>query len=562
MATPIGGQQFSIDSSMDVPADGFNTAVVGSAMFIAAVEGDIIEISAGYDDAGTPVTVQHILGKVDEWQLNLTPEGQIVGRLVGRDKISELLDRQFKKLYLRTSPVPITPLGQIPLPPPPQLADVPYAVGTFLASEIAREIVTAAGLDLTWQCRDYEMLEDFDATGNSMDLIRRLVAPWSQVDRFKVDVFAQGNTIICRDRIATPTADYTFSILDSRLKSLSIRKRRTVKYKKVTLLGKLVPPGLFLGAVIYSPTNVTRTRSVQTFAPSGILLETVVTVELVRMPDNIPLEKTETTYKGDVGGTILKEEKVVTTYEDSIYTESGAVNQPRPLFEFVAHHGIHKKDPNKIFRVIRREERSWGYDTLDFLSVTTTKVFEFNPSIGTERQTQEIVATVRDLDHLRSEQVTSTYEVTTTGSLFLKTVATQIGAGLRPGGRRPPRTAGAAGTGGGEPLELEQTISTDVNAFDAQFSNRSMEQEDLDFIMDQFESASGNYEYELRMDLLAMPWIRKGNYLQLTGLLAEDGVTPIPLSPALVFEQRLNFDESNARAQMVTTLRCVFWSTT
>jgi hypothetical protein len=68
---------------------------------------------------------------------------------------------------------------------------IPYAVGAFRASEIAREIVESCGLSLSWECRDYTLLEDFDASGRCVDLLHRLIEPWCQVERFRADVRAE-----------------------------------------------------------------------------------------------------------------------------------------------------------------------------------------------------------------------------------------------------------------------------------------------------------------------------------------------------------------------------------
>lgn len=571
MSTPIGARRFSIDASMDIPADGFSAETDGSATFREAAEGDTIELSAGYDDAGTPVVVEQITGLVNEWQLNVGTN--VMSSVVsGRDKIGELLDRPFRKIFLRA------PLGGQPLrilgiavePPPPVVEpDVPFAIGTFLASEIAREIITAAGLTLAWQCRDYELLTNFDASGRSLDLLRQLVDPWSQTERFKVDIFAQGNVIICRDRVASPTADYSFSVLDARILGLSVRKRQLLKFGTVKLLGKLVPPGLFLGAVGFSSSEEEETQTVKTFDQAGRVITTVVTVTTFRQPDHVPIRKIATTF--DAGGIITQLQTTDYVWEDAIYNESGAINQPRQLLEFTKRESVLEEDPGKLFRETFREEKSWGYDDLQFLAIETTKKFEFvsqglasNGALqGSLDQTEQIVETLRDLDHLQVERVRDVYERSaTTGSLFLKTSDTTISAGLRPGGIRPPRTAGSAPNAGGVPLELEQEISTDVRAVDVTFSNPNMDEDDLTFIMSHFQQSSGIYEYELSLELASMPWVRKGHILHITGLLAEDGTTPILLDPALIFDQRLSFDESSNAPRMVSSIRAVFWKAT
>jgi len=94
------------------------------------------------------------------------------------------------------------------------------------------------------------------------------------------------------------------------------------------------------------------------------------------------------------------------------------------------------------------------------------------------------------------------------------------------------------------------------------YANPHLTAEDLVYISDQFEAASGLWEYELDLTYVAMPWIRKGNVLQITELKAEDGVTEISLPPALITGQTLTFTEASDQPEMVSRLRAVFWSAT
>jgi len=44
------------------------------------------------------------------------------------------------------------------------------------------------------------------------------------------------------------------------------------------------------------------------------------------------------------------------------------------------------------------------------------------------------------------------------------------------------------------------------------------------------------WKYEVQITAPSIPWLREGSVIRLTGLLAEDGVTPIPLPPMLVYD--------------------------
>lgn len=559
----IGARRFDIDSSLDLPADGFTTETDNSALFRAAAEGDRIVLSAGFRDPAAPLdppqTVRSIDGIVDEWELEVTEGSVRTVSLRGRDKVAELLDRQFFKLYLKEQPE----IGQEP--------DVEFAVGAFEASKIAREIVEAAGLTLAWQCRDYVMLEDFQASGRSFDTIRRLVAPWSQVPQFKVDIFVQGTTLFCRERAPlTPTPNFTFDVKDARIRRLTIRKRQSVKFAKVTLSGKLAPVGLGQeqgvgGAIILFSGEVEEVEEHLTFTPSGDIKEKVVSVKVIRIPDRIELSFIKQTFQ-PAGGVIqlekTAEERVTKEYEESRYTSSGPSNRPRQLRECRQEFGIDPDDVTKTFQQLKEVNKAWGYNNVGFQNIETQSFSELKE--GTFQETSRIIMTQREVEQLKTELVREEYSVDGNEVILVK-IDTIIQAGLRPAGPRPPFSISSGGFNPDpnqvplEQIQLEETISADPKALDNRFSNRNMEADDLEFIMDQFRRASGNFEYEILLDFLHMPFLQKGSILQLTGLLAEDGVTPITMDPALVIETRLSYDESTETPSMLSTLRALFW---
>lgn len=553
----IGAREFSIDSTMDVPADGYRATAVSSDVFIDASEADEITLEAGLrdpSDPGAPAqTVRHLEGNVDEWELTVTPR-EITTRIRGRDKIFELLDRQFTKLYLIETPEE----GEEP--------STDFVVGTFLASEIARDVIEAAGLTLSWQCRDYILLEDFQATGRAFDILSQLVNPWSQTEQFKVDIFVQGLTIFCRERNESPAADYVFTAKDARILSMTIRKRFVRKCGKVTLLGKLEPRGLetitpFLGAIIHSGSEVTESKTQKTFDAAGDPDTTIIITRTFRMPDRILLRYTKTVFKAVGTGIELTNDEVTNNeWEDSRYTGSGPSNRPRQKSSTKVVSSILKDDPAKTFQENEREEKAFGYDELGFQDITTTRKFKRASPTEDVEESQRVVKTIEEVEDLKTEQTTFTFDVDG-NDLTLRRIDSQTGAGLKAAGPRPGGTiGGAAGTDNipQDQIKLEETISTDPKAITKRFSNRNMTAADLEFIMDLFRRSSGKAEYELIINYVSMPWLRKGNILQITGLLSETGV-PILLDPALVVEQRLRFTESGRTPQMVSTIRALFW---
>mgnify|MGYP007001734218 FL=1 len=562
MAT-IDGKAFTLESTLDLAADAFTVDVPGTAEYRNASDTDVVTLRAGFTDPsdGQQYQVGHMVGPAKEYALAVTTNA-ITCTVSGRDYMADVIGRTFRKRYLRAQPTPEEQAaldGHTFAGAPDPIA---YAVGAFRASEIAREIVESCGLSLSWECRDYTVLEDFDASGRCVDLLRRLVEPWSQVERFRVDLFIQNATVFCRPRSPALVADYTYPYTAAGIKSLTIRRTRGKRYGRVTLYGKLVPKGLTGGGGVYQPSEVEETTVSETKDQAGTVLQRVIRTTTYRMPEKIVLRSREQTFDRQGGALkLVKDEQRENEWETIPYTEAGATKNPRQLRQATLVTGIHPNDKSKTMQHIAKEEVSFSYETEGYQDMTTTRKWEVNLKKRALEEKERVVKTQKDIEHLKTEEVTSVYRAGKTGEFFLAQMETNVSAGLRPGGPRPGRTIviGSGDTGTKEPLTVEARISDHVWAEDVQYSNPNLEQEDLDVILQQLTAASGQWEYELSLDYVAMPWLRKGNVIAITGLLAEDGVTEIPIGPALIVGQRLVYDEGSRSPQMVSRLSAVWW---
>lgn len=563
MASNFGAKRFDIDSSMQLPADGFDAELDNCFCFLNAnFETDRVILEAGFidplDQLAPPQSLKHLEGVIDEYTIDIDPDG-LTGRIRGRDLMAIALDRQFKKQFLKSQP-DIEP-------------DIDFVVGDFLASDIAQEVAASIGLEISWEARDYLLKEDFDAVGRPIDIINQLAEPFALVEPFKADVFIQGSTIFVRERKGTSfRTDYEFTAGDARILRMSIRKRQFTIFGKVNLVGELVPVNLDVqqdqaGFTVIFSGEQEETITKETFDANGNLQTRLIQITTLRMPDRIPLETLEREFSVRNGQlTLVTETRKFNEYESSRYSLGGATNQPLLETQTTEIQGTDPDDDSKTFQLIRKENKEFGYDRQRFQNIMTHRKFKRdfaaagNPFVEDERITE----TLKDLDFLKVEKVVSTYKRQDDGSLPIQRQDTTVSAGVRPGGNRPGRGIGLAGTEAGDqaskqPTVSEVTISIDDRARDVRYSNRNMSKDDLLFIIDQFTRASGLIEFEITMDYVAMPWLRKGSTLLITDLFCEDRVTPIILDPALVFEQRLRFDESVESAEMVSTLRCLFW---
>jgi len=553
-------KSFTIDATMQLPSDGYTAECLTTAEFLSASVNDAVTLEAGFVDpaTGTPTTVKHLTGMIDEYELSVGPN-EIRARIRGRDNLNLLLDRPFKAMYFLTEPPEATQ---------EQLTDrgITWTVGTFTARHVAQDVVAAAGLLLQWQCRDYTFAENFEAVGSGLHVLQTLVAPWSQVPMFRVDIFIEGTTVFLRERRSPMTADYTYAVPTARIRHLTLKKRPTRAYGRVTLRGRKVLAGLQAGGgggAVFQPSNAERTSVTETFDGSGAPLLRIVRVETFRMPDKILTHYLETTT--DVQkGEIVKREECTNAWEMSLYSQQGATSQARQLAQDKKIEGVHKDDPTKTFQQIERETTSFAYEEGGFLSASTTVKEEitFAKKKTKLKESRRITKTLKEVENLKVEEVTTTEKMVSDKWVY-DSVVSQVSAGLAPGGRRPPRTIISGKAGGIDatttPLVLEQVLSGDWRAQDVEYSNPHLTQADLTYLMAQFMAASGVWEYELSMDYVAMPWIRKGTVVFLTGLVDADGVTPIPLSPALVVQQTLSVAEGGSESSLISRLTATYW---
>ena len=579
----LDAKGFTVDQTMELAADAFNADLRTSNKYTHPVDGEPVKLSTGliHLQTGVEHKMGQLVGTIDTYTLRKSGD-TIACSVAGRDNMWQAWDKKFTKLYLRTQPE----TGKEPT--------TTYAVGTFMASEIATEVVSSLGLSLSWGCRDYAVLEDFDANGSPLSILQRLAEPWCQVEPFKVDIFCQATTVFMRPRLLAMAPDYTFAIRNARINDFSIAASRGIIYGKVSLSGRLVPkttwgvadpdaeepepPGP--GEPI-RPWELETSKSSEAKDPTGkLVVARTLTTTTWRMPDKIELGVVETTFTAKTGaaggGLRLTGRKIIINdWEDSKYSDQGRTNNPRQTKQVIKVGGIHKDDKKKVFRDLTYEETLYGRDEEGYRDITNTTRKEVNLKTGKMQFKEQVVKTLRDKDRMKVEQITSVYKqvkragtsVTEELELYLANQDIQESPGFRPEGPPPPPAPSKVdksitGGGGGGPLVaivLEQTISTDARSKDASYSNPSMTEADLAFIMAQFVAASGLWRRAITLSGVSMPFIRKGSILSLTGLLDENDVA-IPLSPALVTDVDVRYDEGSQQSSMIASLTAQYWS--
>ena len=225
---------FTVRSTLELVADEYDAEMADSQIFRQKSRSDRVRLQMGLKDASNvlqPITVLES-GSIDEYNIHFSAD-DVTTSIRGRDAGFPALDTYVRRRY-RRAPVPEDIATATP-------ADTtPTFVGRFKASKIAEEVATVAGLNLSWEVRDYELLEDFEANGRCIDILRQLIEPWTLVEPYRADIFTSGTDVVIKQRNAvgiTAPIDYTFTMNDARRTGLTVRVRPMQKVGLVTLRG-------------------------------------------------------------------------------------------------------------------------------------------------------------------------------------------------------------------------------------------------------------------------------------------------------------------------------------
>lgn len=566
-------KQFALDSSIELVADQFIAEQAKTELFRAASPNDRVNLAPGLITvgAGSQTILALDQGFIDEYEISFSPK-DVSERIRGRDQSAKLLDTYVNIQFRR--PPPIEAIETNPLAP---LTDIRY--GVFTARMIAEIIVAIAGLTISWEVRDYTLLETFSAQGRIIDVLRRLIEPWTLVTVFQADIYIKGSSIVVEYR-TTPgairfTPNYVFDIGMARRTGLTVRRRRLRKYGFILLTGAkdavgLVSTSTGLGGVSLSSGEDEYEELSEKFDDAGVLIERVHTKTTIRTPDRIPTKVIKSTYtRTDDGPLILTiRETIDQDIEPSIYDSSGPINQPKTLGKFTTREGIQDGDDTQLFRVIATEQLDYDYDDFGFLKMESSlkKLLNLEAAPVQLEKNELVTKTYREQGASLVNQIVEFYTFDSENQLWtLRQRDETLSGGRRPGG--PNRALSTQGLGPGDAasdvfknFQVSATISTDTDALPFAYQNPNLTLDDLNFLFSLFEQASGIDEFELLMNGIAIPWVKRGTIVQFTNLILEDGITTLTLPPAKITEVRLVYDESKQDAMfMMPTVRAFAW---
>jgi hypothetical protein len=425
--------RFTLESSLDTPADGWTAEVAGAALMTAPNDEALYRLSVGlFNDEDAEVVAAHIASGrildrrlVGRWPERRTyirgldaiertfslrrrvryvpTDGQVVVlRTREQDLQTSLTARQAEIQTMRTDPAWPTPDMEVRVTSLQRIvtdleagvvaareAEVPEKVGTWTASGIAADLLDGTGLTVSWECRDYTMAAPFDAVGTVWELLQRLVEPWNQVPPFGVDVWSAGTVVRIRARTLRPPADLTLTVAESRLVELDLGDRRRLPYiGTVDLEGRIDAAGsdLYSGDStpgIGEPVLPVLSSEMTVEFHQDMVNGSVSGTRTYRMPDKllIAYEEWVESFVPGAGYWITKHETQEYEYEDTHYGPHGPLNQPMPLSSSKVIETLQKAsdDPNTlILTTTSREEVVWKYDHRRFLESKETRRYTRN----------------------------------------------------------------------------------------------------------------------------------------------------------------------------------------
>jgi len=614
--------RWRIEASLLTPSTTFEADLAGERVYRQASEDDRVTLEQGFlDDTGTPQTLAVLTdGVIDEYALQRTRRGVQV-HLTGRDAAALLIDREFTKRYVRFPGAGIQS-GSTDVPTVTGVftaqqvaAEVCASVGLSLAWQ-TRDYQLWDDFDANGRCID--ILERLIAPWNVADpnhtdifvegtvvyIRKRTALPPTADYEYSVASgriqnvtlrkrkLREFGTLTLRGRIEMPEATAT-----------AIAGPAQGFGGVITTTENVVEPTITTdpetgGQTIVSGTQEQRSVT-QQYGANRALVGQVIEVKVYRTPDQVllrseteiwgihPAEQRaaaaaaspEAAALGLVRGRIelLSKETAVYTWEDSLYDERGPVNQPLPLREEVVLRAW-VDVPETAFSPQRREfvdtkstTVEYAYDADRYLTAKFTSVWALVN--GVFSQTESTTETLEDIGPLQVKRTVQQYRLQRlpdgTADWSLASSTSSTSAGHRPGGpNRSPFKASSSETAPNVSREVSLSIlvpaspavpTPSAEAMPAEGGDRNMSAADLAYIAGLYAEANALWETEIDFDALAIPWLRKGSILKITGHTGVSG-TEIPLGNALVYQLVSDYDPTESK-RAVSSIRAVFWST-
>jgi hypothetical protein len=565
--------ELNYDQSVQLVGDQFEIALNGSDAYLDGVA--LADMDTGLlDPYLAPEVVEHVSGGVvDERELHVFPD-KMVSVVRGRDASANAADSTVYANYVVGGLLPGGLVGG-ETPSPPGFPSLPAIEGVtvpldlrgpqWTASMIAKDLCSRVGLACSYEAPDYVMREDFQVNGSVTGAIMSLVEPFSHFEPSKVDIWLDGDVLIVRARSAgAPEDSVSISAHDARVTQLMFRDHFLGYVRVLRLTGSVT--GQSTNFVAVDPGSRT-TSTVDEMEKDGHIESRIITTETVRILDNAILSSLVETFKWDpVTSTLALSE----TVETAVDVDDLVLAYPNQIVNQPQEHS--RVSITSSFTIDSSGFRTFG-PTKKTTFITSYDLTGRKSAEETVEEKWALINLTTGFGWVLKSSETKQYRDSGPGQYMI--VSTSYNSRGAPGKTR--RTTANGSRPGGPGLSVSRNandpttptsdvvyavvISTAPGAKDVNITNRNLLDEHLASIAAQASAASGSTETEISFTAAGMPWIRRGQYLTITGLDDELGYD-IPIATALVIEARVEYreGEGDGGSSYTTFVRAAYWS--
>ena len=560
----------NLDSNIDLPSDALTFTSASIQRFIDETEE--FQFDLGYEGKTLP-----FYGLADEWTINITPNSAGLS-VKGRDYLKNAIDNNFQKTYYLTKPDPpynhyLDPVTGIGEP-------LPYTWGVTLASEVAKEIAASVNLTLVWNCPDYNIINATEQikgfNGTVLSCLQELIRPLNQTEMFKIDILIQKDVIYVQKRQYPYIADYTLPYTDIRIKDLSITKTnyRSKKIKNI-YIGRDERSGLVFANVIDEPPEVIDTIDVN----GEVVSKQIITKRRV---GNSDVRKTDLTYLRLYGhGTPMPSDfSLQKEIREDYFYEGGGESKAGTELTLQINEGmgiksklIYKRTRTTIYKKVPGQSNMYkaGIDDADTFhkyqgnvlqsthQTTYKKEFNIDGTVKTEVIGGNTVdKVIREEIIIRYNQISANImEVSTTK--FIDGTEQDTIVANQPGTVPSISNAGIISNTKSSWFWWKKIIVRETGE-DLELHNDLFSRELLWQIGQEIKTEQLAVKYEINLNVLPMPWLRKGMKIKIDGVvrIVLDGIEqPFDLSQLVFFITNISY--ARVRDSFIGNIQGVAW---
>lgn len=591
--------EMNYDQTIAYVADQFEVALNDSNAF--RTEPEFATLDSGLlDPYLVPDFIEHInQGFIDDLELHGIPN-RMSSVIRGRDAAAYVVD---STLYITYSTKADLVAAQTVPPAIQGFPTIPVIVGVTvplvlpgpwtarrIAEDLVKRIGTANGFPLScsFQSYDYTLREDFVVNGPILSALQQLVEPFNHFESSKVDIFLDGHTLVIRNRtnsggtVQTPTvhvagAGIALDVHDTRISDLMIRKSFQGFIRVLRIMGSQTGTAL----IAVDPGDKTVVTEDETLAvagdtdssgqgtsmPPGTVKAKTVTTEVIRILDNACKSKTIDTYMDviDAQGILrpmahVSQKETVSDWDDlQLGFPNVILNSPKENTQTTTESGLDTSQSSAQLTPQKRTIVANAYSPDGYLEMQRTSDLDYDssPAPASIGPVGWVASKIEVKQYRRNGA--GMYEITTTEYGADGSVGSQrrtTANGTPPGG---PGRSTSNNISNEQQVTFGTLISTEPGAKDVTISNKSILPVHMNIIANQARAFSGSTEVEINFTAAGMPWLKRGQIITLTGLVAEDGITPIPLQPALVSECKIEYREGSPNATYQTYVKALYW---